>query len=260
MLNIFRKIRRSLAFDENPSRKKGQIMKYSRYAIGEILLVVIGILIALQVNNWNEERKQRTKRDYYLITLLGELQENADYLSARNEIINNEIENQRSMIRRLSSPMATIDTVVKIASDELSLFYYSFSSLNNNTFTTLESTGYIEYFEPWVIEALQQLNFLQFSLKEVSVGMLSDHGLVLRDFLEVYPKNQNGNIISSSLALKVLNEIPEGQKISTLNNLLWIKGGAYYSLLRRSEPLEEKTKWLMDTLKMEYPFLKELQH
>ena len=31
--------------------------KYLKYAIGEIVLVVIGILIALQINNWNEERK-----------------------------------------------------------------------------------------------------------------------------------------------------------------------------------------------------------
>lgn len=33
-------------------------MAYSRYAIGEIVLVVIGILIALQINNWNESQKQ----------------------------------------------------------------------------------------------------------------------------------------------------------------------------------------------------------
>jgi hypothetical protein len=38
---------------------ENQFIKYSRYAIGEILLVVVGILIALQVNNWNEERKDR---------------------------------------------------------------------------------------------------------------------------------------------------------------------------------------------------------
>lgn len=34
-------------------------LQYARYAIGEIVLVVIGILIALQINNWNEERKSR---------------------------------------------------------------------------------------------------------------------------------------------------------------------------------------------------------
>ena len=35
--------------------------KYFKYAIGEIVLVVIGILIALQINNWNEHRKSRIK-------------------------------------------------------------------------------------------------------------------------------------------------------------------------------------------------------
>jgi len=52
MIPIFSKIRKQMADDNKP-------MKYMRYAIGEIVLVVIGILIALQVNNWNEKRKQK---------------------------------------------------------------------------------------------------------------------------------------------------------------------------------------------------------
>ena len=40
--------------------------KYLKYAIGEIILVVIGILIALQLNNWNQQRiEQNTMNDYY---------------------------------------------------------------------------------------------------------------------------------------------------------------------------------------------------
>jgi hypothetical protein len=49
MINFFRQIRKKLA-DNN------QFLKYSRYAIGEIVLVVVGILIALSINNWNQER------------------------------------------------------------------------------------------------------------------------------------------------------------------------------------------------------------
>jgi hypothetical protein len=49
MLKFFRTIRKKLIEEDN-------VRKYLLYAIGEILLVVIGILIALQVNNWNEER------------------------------------------------------------------------------------------------------------------------------------------------------------------------------------------------------------
>jgi len=50
MIPFFRKIRKKMADDNKP-------LKYMRYAIGEIVLVVIGILIALQINTWNEERK-----------------------------------------------------------------------------------------------------------------------------------------------------------------------------------------------------------
>lgn len=54
MIPFFRKIRKRLADDNKP-------IKYLRYAIGEIILVVIGILIALQVNNWNEIRRSSAK-------------------------------------------------------------------------------------------------------------------------------------------------------------------------------------------------------
>jgi len=54
MIPFFRKLRKQLADDNKP-------LKYMRYAIGEIVLVVIGILIALQINNWNEKRKEKNE-------------------------------------------------------------------------------------------------------------------------------------------------------------------------------------------------------
>ncbi len=58
MIPFFRKIRKKMADDNKP-------IKYMRYAIGEIVLVVIGILIALQINIWNEERKsKKTAKNY----------------------------------------------------------------------------------------------------------------------------------------------------------------------------------------------------
>jgi hypothetical protein len=62
MIPFFRKIRKTLADDNKP-------LKYFRYAIGEIVLVVIGILIALSINNWNENRKM----DLQEIKLLSDL-------------------------------------------------------------------------------------------------------------------------------------------------------------------------------------------
>jgi hypothetical protein len=59
MIPFFRKIRKKMADDNRP-------LKYMRYAIGEIVLVVIGILIALQINTWNEDRKKRiTEKNYF---------------------------------------------------------------------------------------------------------------------------------------------------------------------------------------------------
>lgn len=68
MVKFFRKIRQNLLI----ANKTG---KYFKYAMGEILLVVIGILIALQINNWNEQRKDKIKEQ----DILNQLQE--DYQS-----------------------------------------------------------------------------------------------------------------------------------------------------------------------------------
>jgi len=65
MIKFFRNIRQKLITE-------GKMTNYLKYAFGEIVLVMIGILLALQVNNWNEERKDRKAERYYL----GQLQEN----------------------------------------------------------------------------------------------------------------------------------------------------------------------------------------
>lgn len=49
MIKFFRKIRQNLITE-------GKTGKYLKYAVGEVVLVVIGILIALQINNWNEAK------------------------------------------------------------------------------------------------------------------------------------------------------------------------------------------------------------
>lgn len=57
--------------------------KYLKYAIGEIVLVVIGILIALQINNWNENRKSRTEERLLLLDLKEDLIRNKEQINVQ---------------------------------------------------------------------------------------------------------------------------------------------------------------------------------
>ena len=66
MIKFFRKIRQTLL-------EKNRVSKYLIYAFGEIILVVIGILIALQINNWNEKRKNKIIENEYYCQLLADL-------------------------------------------------------------------------------------------------------------------------------------------------------------------------------------------
>lgn len=81
MIPFFRKTRYRLA-------KENQFLKYSRYAIGEIALVVIGILIALQINNWNEGRKDRILEKKLLENLVDNLEQNEALMEYRIRYIN----------------------------------------------------------------------------------------------------------------------------------------------------------------------------
>ena len=106
MIKFFRKIRQKLLVE-------GKTSKYFKYAIGEIFLVVIGILIALQINNWNQYNQDRKLERELLEQLHSEFESNLDQIegkiSTREKMIkssiklleykdNNKIENRDSII------------------------------------------------------------------------------------------------------------------------------------------------------------------
>ncbi|MBO6793195.1 MAG: hypothetical protein JJ895_04740 [Balneolaceae bacterium] len=76
MIKFFRKIRQNLL-------SKNNIGKYLKYAIGEILLVVIGILIALQINNWNENKKAKLYEHKMLIEVLEDLKSDSTLIQTQ---------------------------------------------------------------------------------------------------------------------------------------------------------------------------------
>ena len=73
MLTFLRRIRKTLI-------DTGSTRKYLIYAIGEIALVVIGIMIALQINNWNDGRREQLRIKTYLSNLIEAINDDIAYL------------------------------------------------------------------------------------------------------------------------------------------------------------------------------------
>ena len=84
MIKFFRKIRQQMI-------KENKVSKYVLYAIGEIVLVVIGILIALSINNWNSNRIEEVKENYVLKQLLTEFKTDSTKLNNLIAITSNKI-------------------------------------------------------------------------------------------------------------------------------------------------------------------------
>ena len=99
MIKFFRRIRYNLM-------ETGKTGKYFKYAIGEIVLVVIGILIALQINNWNEYRKDRIKEQAILAQLHEEYESNLAQLDSKIKIRNIVIKSSQKLLEYIESSEA----------------------------------------------------------------------------------------------------------------------------------------------------------
>ncbi|MBK8390277.1 MAG: hypothetical protein IPL23_13790 [Saprospiraceae bacterium] len=135
MIKLFRNIRQSLLTEGKPAR-------YLKYALGEIVLVVIGILIALQINNWNESRKSSDQEMLYLSRLLSE---NMSDVTTFEEYIR-ELEKGNETDIALSEALKDESTpdldLIQKAND-----YFKYGSIfpiftsSSSTFDDLSSTG-----------------------------------------------------------------------------------------------------------------------
>ncbi|PKA99792.1 hypothetical protein B0O79_3513 [Flavobacteriaceae bacterium MAR_2009_75] len=105
MIKFFRRIRQRL-LSEN------KFSKYLLYAVGEIVLVVIGILLALQINDWNEESKNQKEAHKILLQLKHEFETN-------NDLIDTSIEFQRRRLNAVDGFKDGFDSTKKISADSL---------------------------------------------------------------------------------------------------------------------------------------------
>ena len=120
---------------------ENKFSKYFLYAIGEIILVVIGILIALQINNWNENRKIENIQEKYLVLIKKEAQNNIESISSAKTRIENSLEAQKELINLIDGLQDTI-TEKNLSSQLVGAFYYVTSiQLENSVLSELKTTG-----------------------------------------------------------------------------------------------------------------------
>jgi hypothetical protein len=159
MIKFFRKIRQNLLIENkttSPDAASAKAGKYFKYAIGEVLLVVIGILIALQIGNLNEERKKDKKGIIHEKALKIDLLDDLKSLKLDFEYIKKELKINNSYAERLSNETSNLDTLVKIVRYEYVGALNYLNELSKTTFNSLESTGEIALLEKDLAKNVQK--------------------------------------------------------------------------------------------------------
>ncbi|MBT8258138.1 MAG: hypothetical protein KJO49_06670 [Bacteroidia bacterium] len=121
--------------------EQNKMGKYLKYAIGEILLVVIGILIALQINNWNEDRKLEAKTHTYYQQLLEDLNKDKVFSKTTIDKFQRQREAYQNYLIKFSNSKLTVNDMYQELR-KLNLESYALN-FNTNTIETLQNSGEI---------------------------------------------------------------------------------------------------------------------
>ena len=205
--------------------------KYFKYAVGEIVLVVIGILIALQINNWNELQKKRKLKNEYITSLKVDLTKDTIQLNDR-------VKRNIEILKEIISFKNRINDGDIVTLDDFEMFYRNYTpgpinvtnTYNTNTFNILVSSGNIDLFDSQSREQIMELNRLQNSESKVSTFNKEFFFNVAENTLHKYPP------IGYSLNEEVINKLWEKEKKDDLpKDLIRALGQLEYTLNRYLE-------------------------
>lgn len=132
MIKLFRTIRKKLLTENKFS-------KYTLYAIGEIVLVVIGILIALQINNNNDLRKERNKELQYLQNIKSDLITNIAEMRSYIETRKDLIDSAKFILEHFEGKK--IEDLSAFNANGVGIYSWQKFYQNNNTFQELINSG-----------------------------------------------------------------------------------------------------------------------
>lgn len=241
MIKFFRKIRQNLLTENKFS-------KYLIYAIGEIILVVIGILIALQINNLNEQNKKEELRKSYVNSIKKDLESDVVLLEKQISQFELELKIHTSLSERLSSSNATFDTIIKIARYEFLPFFSPSNNLNLNTYNALISTGNIDLLSTQMSEKIQKHNAEQIEMLEavdLNFRLLAEMGY---EYMGNYPINIQYSGIKGKQMNSIWEQVDENKLKTNLNGVLTTKIINYNFVNKMRNELLDKTKKLIEEI------------
>jgi len=204
MINIFRKIRKQLANKNKP-------LKYMRYAIGEIILVVIGILLALQINNWNEKRKERLTERILLISLKEDMSRNKNLIESNISGLHFILKRIETLLNAYSNKLVYNDTLNSYFHSarvfpESQLSFVAFNEIKTKGTDIIVSTilrkKIVDLFEITFSDMIETTNRLESALRPVQLehqvkNFFADaNGLIPNDGEHLMLDSDYFNIIS----------------------------------------------------------------
>lgn len=136
MIKFFRHFRQNLL-------SEGKTRKYFKYAIGEIVLVVIGILIALQINNWNQNRIQNQNEIKFLKGIQNEFKLNKVYLDNTSKLNTEALKTGKLIMGLINQD---IETLEQVNTDSLifQVFEYGGFEISENTVLEVMQVGQLQ--------------------------------------------------------------------------------------------------------------------
>ena len=224
MFRFFRQLRQRLLTENKLSR-------YLFYAIGEIILVVIGILLALQIDSWRQDQINLSLRKSYIASFKRDLAADTLLLQGLNGQMQRDIEYHLHLIQRISSPLATKDTLVQIIRKEYSPYFNPSNAFNTATFERMNANGHLELLDSTLsVEILKHR-----SRQKQVVGMLDKNIQAMfntfESSLQIFPNMPDTTAYGNPLFQGKMGKLEErfwrtsdeSELFATLNSLLIMK-------------------------------------
>ena len=198
--------------------EREQFGKYLQYAAGEIILVVIGILIALTLNNLNVDRINQQKLKNNVTILIENLQRDSLQIVRNQGRINQDRATLESYKSRSTDPLATIDTLIKIARDEYSPTMAVIEFTNKSVYNTMVQSGEINLFEKELLQDIYALYNFQDRVERRSEDSYTIYLAATNQYKNSYTfKNSNDIVSHGPLYQKIWEEVDEADFIAKFN-------------------------------------------